>query len=135
MFGGQSASLVVPCIVAGLVPPIQCGICLAQARSVPDAVSLHRPSFNHLHNCSDLHNNSVSGGLPAAWAGLRFLDYLDVSSNALNGTLPAALGSLGSLQHLDASCNALTGTLPAAWSGMAMIEVRRAQVSQAISLR
>lgn len=76
---------------------------------------------------SDLHNNSLTGSLPAAWSALSLLEHLDLSYNGLSGSLPPSYGSLGALQYLDASHNRLGGTLPAAWSGMALLEVGRVQ--------
>ena len=47
------------------------------------------------------------------------MQFLDLHNNTLTGPLPAELGSLGSLEQLWLHDNALTGTLPAELGSLA----------------
>lgn len=60
----------------------------------------------------NIHDNAVTGPLPAALTTLSSLRGLALFNNKLTGPLPAGFGSLPSLQALDASNNELSGPLP-----------------------
>ncbi|MCP4216314.1 MAG: S8 family serine peptidase [bacterium] len=65
--------------------------------------------------CISMWRNNLNGPLPAELAGLRYLDYLDLSSNSLNGTLPPELATMTSLRCLELPRNNLTGPIPEEW--------------------
>ena len=62
----------------------------------------------------DLHDNGLSGAIPAALGNLGNLTRLDLYDNELSGAIPAALGNLGNLTRLDLYDNELSGAIPAA---------------------
>ena len=67
-----------------------------------------------------LHDNSLSGTLPASWGSsplARSLQGLALGANRLSGTLPPQFGDL-SLAYLMAGGNRLSGSIPVSWGGM-----------------
>ena len=59
-----------------------------------------------------LHDNQLSGGIPAELGSLLNLDSLLLNSNQLTRGIPPELGHTGYLSTLDLSQNRLTGTIP-----------------------
>jgi hypothetical protein len=57
-----------------------------------------------------LHGNQLSGPIPTL-AGLKRLEYLELSRNALSGAIPD-LGDLVAMESLNLGSNQLTGSLP-----------------------
>eukprot|EP00884_Botryococcus_braunii_P019768 jgi/Botrbrau1/6475/Bobra.0034s0049.1 len=72
-------------------------------------------------NALDLSSRGLTGTLPAAWATMSQLFYLQLSNNNLTGTLPASWANMSQLPYLDLDNNNLTGTLPAAWATMSQL--------------
>ena len=60
----------------------------------------------------ELHENALSGNIPPALGNLTRLKRLHLQKNALSGTIPATLGNLAELEYLSLNENALTGTIP-----------------------
>ncbi len=87
-------------------------------------VSMGRPrSYGGAGNCHGilslrLHDNNLSGELPAELGDLVTLMVLDLSGNNLNGELPAELGNLAKLELLSLRDNQLTGQLPSQWGNL-----------------
>ncbi|CAM6095189.1 unnamed protein product [Calypogeia fissa] len=63
----------------------------------------------------DLSDNQLSGTLQGMnnLTGRHILTYVDLHNNHLTGPIPASIGSLVYLEHLDLSSNDLSGTIPA----------------------
>ena len=61
----------------------------------------------------DLHDNQLTGEIPAVLGSLSNLLFLYLDDNQLSGEIPAELGSLTGLQTLSLYDNQLTGTIPA----------------------
>ena len=59
-----------------------------------------------------LHENELSGAVPAALGRLSSLQLLEFSANKLTGDIPAALGDLSDLENLYLDRNALSGPIP-----------------------
>ena len=59
-----------------------------------------------------LHENELSGAMPAALGRLSSLQLLEFTANKLTGDIPAALGGLSGLEHLRLERNALSGPIP-----------------------
>ena len=59
-----------------------------------------------------LHNNELTGSIPAELSRLGSLRQLWVSNNLLSGSIPAALGNMSSLQQLNLHTNNLSGDIP-----------------------
>ena len=57
-------------------------------------------------------DNGLTGPIPAALAGLRRLEELDLRRNGLTGPIPAALGDLPRLEALNLESNDLSGPIP-----------------------
>ena len=57
-------------------------------------------------------DNGLTGPIPAALAGLRRLEELDLRRNGLTGPIPAALGGLPRLEVLNLESNDLSGPIP-----------------------
>ena len=73
------------------------------------------PSLEHCLNLQllDLSHNYLDGTIPSnMFAGMKQLQYLDLSSNSLIGMIPQSLGKCVNLQHLDLSFNTLNGSIP-----------------------
>ena len=60
-----------------------------------------------------LHDNRLSGTIPAELDNLTRLTELSLFSNRLSGAIPASLGNLTRLRYLSLYGNQLTGTIPA----------------------
>ncbi|OIV96876.1 hypothetical protein TanjilG_00458 [Lupinus angustifolius] len=73
----------------------------------------------------DLSDNTFSGEITYAIAGLSSLHFLNLSNNSLGGPIPAAIGELKTLEGLDLSCNNLSGLIPSEIGGaMSLKELR-----------
>lgn len=59
-----------------------------------------------------VHNNSLTGSIPAEMANLASLMYLDLSSNHLEGNIPPNLCKIFGLEFTNFSENALVGEIP-----------------------
>jgi len=73
--------------------------------------------FNGCVQYIDLHNNNLSGSLPADLGNLKHLKRLRLSNgfsaqNKISGVLPPQIGEMESLQILNISYQNLTGSLP-----------------------
>jgi Leucine-rich repeat (LRR) protein len=72
----------------------------------------------------DLSNNPrVRGTLPTLYAGLSFLQTLDVSGCSISGTLPAEYAALQQLQVFRAANTSITGQLPGSWGLLQNLQV------------
>ena len=60
----------------------------------------------------DVHDNALTGPLPAALAHLPKLEWFSAFNNRLTGTLPPGLAKLEHLQYLFLANNRLTGRVP-----------------------
>ena len=60
-----------------------------------------------------LHNNGLSGTMPAELSSLINLTQLGLAGNGLSGSIPAELGNLNRLESLSLNNNQLSGTIPA----------------------
>ena len=60
----------------------------------------------------DLHNNTLSGAIPAELGNLAKLYHLFLHDNTLSGAIPAELGDLAKLRVLHLANNALSGEIP-----------------------
>ena len=72
------------------------------------------PDLNNLDMLTRLrlHNNSLSGEVPATLGGLDSLRHLWLHGNKLEGSIPSSLGRLFKLERLWLSENKLTGHIP-----------------------
>jgi Leucine-rich repeat (LRR) protein len=61
----------------------------------------------------DLHDNILSGSIPASIGNLTALLALNLPNNNLSGTIPESIGNLKNLQVLKLWYNQITGPLPA----------------------
>ncbi len=59
-----------------------------------------------------LHQNQLTGAIPAQLGSLTNLTWLNLDRNQLTGTIPLELGSLTSLERLSLYDNQLTGAIP-----------------------
>lgn len=66
-----------------------------------------------------LHNNNLSGTIPAELGDLSGLENLYLHSNSLTGAIPTELGSLSNLKQLQLTHNQLTGSIPASFGSLA----------------
>ena len=95
--------------------------CLGQSDQPGDLLlssnSLSGPELGNLTDNLDrlwLHENSLSGTIPAALGNLTNLSDLLLSSNSLSGTIPIELGNLtDNLYRLWLHNNSLSGSIPA----------------------
>jgi Leucine-rich repeat (LRR) protein len=79
----------------------------------------------------DLSNNPrVRGTLPTLFAGLSFLQSLDVSGCSISGMLPAEYAALQQLQVFRAANTSITGQLPDSWGLLQNLKVRRHLAAQ-----
>ena len=60
-----------------------------------------------------LHQNGLSGSIPAELGGLRNLEVLWLNDNSLDGPIPPELGKLSKLENLSLQHNRLSGPVPA----------------------
>ena len=67
----------------------------------------------------DLHDNNLTGRIPAAIGLLDSLVYLDFDSNDLTGWVPTAIGRLHRVEELFLGDNDLSGSLPTEMGNMA----------------
>eukprot|EP00271_Cylindrocystis_brebissonii_P017018 TRINITY_DN4242_c0_g1_i2.p1 TRINITY_DN4242_c0_g1~~TRINITY_DN4242_c0_g1_i2.p1 ORF type:complete len:929 (+),score=188.10 TRINITY_DN4242_c0_g1_i2:147-2933(+) len=65
-----------------------------------------------------LHSNSLTGTVPQSIVGAEFMQALFLYDNELSGTLPSALGSLTNLTNLDVHSNSFTGPLPSDFTSL-----------------
>ena len=70
-----------------------------------------------------LHNNNLTGQIPAELGNLAALDILALNGNTLFGSIPAELGDLTALGILNLSENALTGPIPAELGDLAALDL------------
>ena len=66
----------------------------------------------HIHTLW-LHDNGLTGDIPAELGDLANLEQLWLGFNGLTGEIPSELGKLANLQVLDMHYNGLTGEIPA----------------------
>ena len=71
----------------------------------------------------DLHDNRLTGRIPAQIANLSNLGHLSLSFNQLTGPMPPQLTNLASLRWLDLSQNQLTGSIPPQLADLASLEL------------
>ena len=64
----------------------------------------------------DLHDNNLTGTIPAALGQFDSLKYLYLYSNNLSGAIPPQLGNCLNLQNLRLDFNQLTGSVPSEFS-------------------
>lgn len=74
-----------------------------------------------------LHDNRLTGPIPAELGGLIRLPGLDLSGNALTGSIPPEIGRLNLLRYLDFAGNDLTGPIPGELGSL--INLRRLDLS------
>ena len=67
-------------------------------------------------------NNQLSGEIPAELGKLSNLTWLSLPSNQLSGEIPAELGGLSNLENLDLGDNQLTGEIPVELGGLSNLE-------------
>ena len=67
--------------------------------ALPAQVLIFKPELGSLSNLTelDLHDNNLSGGIPAELGSLSNLTRLELGNNELSGEIPAELGSLSNL--------------------------------------
>lgn len=70
----------------------------------------------------DLHQNALSGPIPADLSDLVALEYLNLSGNALTGSIPSSLGSISTLHGLFLNNNALSGSIPSTLGSLSMLQ-------------
>lgn len=80
-----------------------------------DWANMDQLSWLNLRNCS------LSGPLPAKWSKLRQLSSIALCQNSLTGTFPATWADMSELVFLNLWNNNLTGTLPENWANMRRI--------------
>ncbi len=80
--------------------------------------------MGNLVNLKDLslHQNHLSGAIPAALGNLADLEVLQLHENGLVGTVPTELGNLTGLKLLTLFANQITGALPESMTALAMLE-------------
>ena len=66
-----------------------------------------------------------SAAISSFGLGMNNLQVLDLHNNTLTGTLPAGFSSFSHMRVLDLSNNGLSGALPMEWAAMDHLEVRR----------
>ncbi len=69
----------------------------------------------------ELHDNGLTGELPAELGDLEKLERLFLSENGLAGEIPPQLGGLASLTHLDLGGNTLSGEIPPELGGLSSL--------------
>ena len=69
-----------------------------------------------------LHDNQLSGPIPAALGTLTNLQHLWLQRNALTGAIPAELGDLTLLQQLDLTENQLRDPIPAELGALTLLQ-------------
>lgn len=79
-------------------------------------------NLRHLNLSS---NPRLTGALPAALAGLVFLQTLDVSGCGIRGSLPAVYAALQQLRELRAANSSIGGVLPGSWGLLKSLQVMR----------
>ena len=67
----------------------------------------------------ELHDNNLTGRIPAAIGLLDSLVYLDFDNNGITGAIPAAIGRLHRVERLYLGQNELSGPLPPEMGNMA----------------
>ena len=70
-----------------------------------------------------LHDNDLTGSIPAELGQLSSLRTFYLQNNGLTDRIPAELGQLDSLRHLYLSSNRLTGSIPAELGQLGSLEV------------
>lgn len=71
----------------------------------------------------NLHNNNLTGILPATLGEFSALTSLSLSSNQLSGNIPSELGNLGELGGLWLYANNLSGSIPLGLSNLGKLQV------------
>ncbi|KAL6583245.1 hypothetical protein OROMI_005323 [Orobanche minor] len=66
----------------------------------------------------DVSNNGFAGRIPDSFSRLTRLKRLGLSRNSLSGSVPASLGSLAGLEEMYLDSNLLTGTIPLSFNGL-----------------
>ena len=77
-----------------------------------------------------LHDNDLSGSIPAEIGMLSRLEVLRLSGNELSGPIPAELGMLSSLESLTLHGNQLSGSIPAELGMLRSLEFLTLQGNQ-----
>ena len=65
-----------------------------------------------------LHNNTLTGSVPAWLGNLPGLERIGLGGNQLTGDIPPELGDLAKLEYLDLAGNELTGSIPGKLAGL-----------------
>ena len=70
----------------------------------------------------DLHDNNLSGPIPASLGNLTQLIDLRLYDNQLSGPIPTELGNLSNLTELNLSTNQLSGSIPESIGNLSNLE-------------
>ncbi|CAL5012725.1 unnamed protein product [Urochloa decumbens] len=105
------------CQFHGLIPPFAQWPMISWVHLSGNNLTGSLPSedgYHSLHNLTevDLHNNSISGVIPAALFSHPSLEYLDLSQNNFTGNFILYSTVSSSLRWIDVSFNKLQGPLP-----------------------
>ncbi|PKA62410.1 Receptor-like protein kinase BRI1-like 3 [Apostasia shenzhenica] len=69
----------------------------------------------------DLSYNSLTGGIPAVFGSMEYLQVLNLGHNSLTGKIPDSFGGLKIIGALDLSNNHLTGPIPGSLGGSSFL--------------
>ncbi|CAL5001872.1 unnamed protein product [Urochloa decumbens] len=104
------------CQFHGLIPPFAQWPMISRVHLSGNNLTGSLPSdgYHSLHNLTivGLHNNSISGVIPAALFSHPSLEYLDLSQNNFTGNFILYSTISSSLRWIDVSFNKLQGPLP-----------------------